>query len=193
MIKVIAFDFADVIVEGPVSGWLKKNRSENTKADWHEYKQKAHLWDTGQMDSKAVYEFLSKLTGIDEEAIWKELYETAHLNVELVELIKRLKPSYKIAIFSNYISEQLKKLLVHHKIDKLFDEVIVSSEHGVKKPDPKFFEALVTKAGVNKDEIFFTDDNLDNIEAASTFGIKAYRFTTVGKLIEDLQKEGINV
>ncbi len=192
MIKVIAFDYADVIAEGPMSKWIK----ENVKLDKEkliEYKQHVHKWDLGEMELKKVYGILSELTGIPQELIWEKFYEKSLPNNELITLIKQLKKRYKIIIFSNYIGELLRKLLNHYGITDLFDEIIISSEHKLKKPDIKFFEVLVKKSGVNKKEILFTDDRTDNVDASNAFGIKAFIFTNTKHLIKDLQNEGVKI
>lgn len=192
MIKVIAFDFAEVIAEGPMSKWVRENLHHD-KNKLLEYKKMAHQWDIGKMTLEEVYKFLGEITGIAPDKIWKEFYLKSKPDYKVIDLIKRLKNNYKIVIFSNYISEQLRKLLVHYKIDDLFDEVIISSEHGIKKPDSKFFEILVKKTKVNKNEIIFTDDKPENIEAANAFGIKSFVFTNTENLIKDLQKEDIHL
>jgi HAD superfamily hydrolase (TIGR01509 family) len=192
VIKVIAFDYAEVIAEGPMSKWVRANLEADSKL-LVEYKKSAHKWDLGEMTLSEVYEILGKYTSIPPEMIWKNFYEKSKPNLELISLIKILKKRYKIILFSNFISEMLRKLLNHYEITELFDEIIISSEHKLKKPDPKFFEVLIKKSGVKKNEIIFTDDKITTVIAANGLGIKSFVFTNTETFIDDLKKEGITV
>jgi epoxide hydrolase-like predicted phosphatase len=190
MIKVIAFDYAQVVAEGPMSKWIK----DNPDLDPYEisaYKDKSHLWDVGKMTPDEINQALSDITNIAPQLLWKQFYDNTSVNTEIIELIKQLKPNYKIVLFSNFIGERLRKLLDKFEITQLFDEIIISSECGLKKPDPKFYDLLVQKAGVEKEEIFFTDDSKVNVDAANLYGIKAYQFINYEQLVSDLQTEGV--
>lgn len=192
MIKVIAFDYAGVIIPGPMTQWVKNNLQENDEK-WKIYNESARKWDLGQMSLDEVYKILSDITGIPADQIWDNFYLKADLNKDVVEIIKRLKRNYKVFLFSNFISELIRKLLDNHNITDYFDEIIISSEYKMKKPDPKFFELLLRTTGVKKNEILFVDDRKDNIEAAREFGIKAINFVDAKKLVKDLRENGIHI
>ena len=73
----------------------------------------------------------------------------------------------------------------------LFDDIIVSGEEGVAKPDPEIFEILRNRVGPPLASCIFIDDNLDNIEAAVAAGLDAILFTDAGHLREDLLVRGL--
>jgi len=192
MIKVIAFDYAEVVAQGPLTTWLRKNLQpddERIKA----FEEHARDWDLGVIALSEVDKILSRLTGIVPEKIWEEFYEMSLPNLDTINLIKELKKKYKIVLFSNFVGELLRKLLNHYGITDLFDEIIISSEHKMLKPDPNFFELLVTKSGVKKTEIIFTDDRKENVDASNVFGIKAIQFENAEQLIKDLQTAGVKI
>lgn len=192
MIKAIVFDYTGVItVTGPVGDWLKKNLDKKDEKHLL-YKEHAHKWDTGEYSLDQLYDTLSDLTGVSSNKIWDTFFKTQTLNKELISLIVKLKKLYKIILFSNHEATLLKKLLTHHKINHLFDEVIISSEHKMKKPDPNFFKLLVKKSGVNKNEMVFIDDHIYNVDASNKLGIKSLHFQNFQKLRDDLKKIGVN-
>ena len=43
---------------------------------------------------------------------------------------------------------------------------------GAAKPDPRYFTAVLSLAGVSADEALFVDDNAENIAAARALGIR---------------------
>lgn len=190
MIKAIVFDYAGVITPGPMTSWIKENLKETDKK-YKLYKTSGDKWDLGLVPKEKVLNILSEVTGVAPNEIWEKIYLKPKLNSELISFIKALRQSYKIYIFSNFISEFLKKLLEKDNILGLFDEVIVSSDYGMKKPDPTFFKLLVSKTGVLKNEILFTDDAIKNVRGANKYGIKSILYTDNKTLIKDFRNLGI--
>lgn len=73
----------------------------------------------------------------------------------------------------------------------LFEDIIVSGQEGVAKPDSKIFEILQERIGHSLDGCIFIDDGLPNIEAAGAAGLDAILFTDTGHLREDLAVRGL--
>jgi 2-haloacid dehalogenase len=76
---------------------------------------------------------------------------------------------------------------------ELFEDIIVSGEEGVAKPDPEIFEVLEERvrhrAGL--DDCIFIDDSPANVAAAAETGIDAVHFTGADHLREDLIARGM--
>ena len=60
--------------------------------------------------------------------------------------------------------------------DSIFEPMIISSEIGVAKPDPRFFEVAVERIGVPAEQVLFVDDVLANVEGARSVGLVAEQF-----------------
>src|SRR5665811_1848210 len=73
----------------------------------------------------------------------------------------------------------------------LFEDIIVSGQEGVAKPDPEIFAILRKRIGHSLDGCIFIDDNPANIEAAGEAGLDAILFTDTGHLREDLMVRGL--
>jgi HAD superfamily hydrolase (TIGR01509 family) len=78
-----------------------------------------------------------------------------------------------------------------HGIAGLFDEIIISSEVGIIKPELPIFNLAVEKIGVPAAEIIFIDDRDYNVVAAETVGVKSILYKDLASLKEDLQKLGV--
>jgi 2-haloacid dehalogenase len=74
---------------------------------------------------------------------------------------------------------------------ELFEDIIVSGEEGVAKPDPKIFEILHQRIGHALGSCIFIDDSMANIAAAREAGLNAILFTDTGHLREDLSVRGL--
>ena len=72
-------------------------------------------------------------------------------------------------------------------VAELFDVVVDSSELGVRKPDPRIYEATLTALGVAPEAAVFIDDLEINCEAAAALGMRAVWFQHTDQAIADVE------
>jgi epoxide hydrolase-like predicted phosphatase len=58
----------------------------------------------------------------------------------------------------------------------VFDVVIFSAEVRLAKPDPRIYQLMLDKLGVQAAEAIFIDDFQENIDAAQALGIHGVHF-----------------
>ncbi len=58
-------------------------------------------------------------------------------------------------------------------LDELFDDVVDSSEVGLRKPDPRIYALAVERLGVAPGEALFVDDAPGNVRGARAAGLEA--------------------
>jgi 2-haloacid dehalogenase len=107
-----------------------------------------------------------------------------------VDIFKALKESgrYKIYALSNWSAETFE--IAQRKFEFLnwFDGMVVSGLEKIRKPDPAFYNLLLTRYQVKPEEAVFIDDNYRNILAAESLGIKSIHFTSAEELSGALKK-----
>ena len=78
-----------------------------------------------------------------------------------------------------------------------FDRRFISGHMGVIKPEARIYEMVEEATGLSGQQIFFTDDRIDNLEAAAARGWQTYRFADPGSgpagLAEALRCAGLPV
>lgn len=95
-----------------------------------------------------------------------------------IEIIKKLKSKFKIALFSN--TNQIHYDYFHHICEPLlneFDFVYFSHKIGYKKPDPDSYRYVLTTSKFYPEETLFIDDSIENIQAAFELGINTLHYT----------------
>jgi putative hydrolase of the HAD superfamily len=82
----------------------------------------------------------------------------------------------------------MREYLVGQKIDDAFDQLIISAEVGIMKPDARIYQLALEKLGVAPAEAVFVDDFAVNIEGARAVGMYAIQFTRPDQTVEELKK-----
>ncbi|AUX95287.1 glucose-1-phosphatase [Mixta gaviniae] len=63
------------------------------------------------------------------------------------------------------------------EVQQAADKLYLSQEMGMRKPEARIYQRVLTEEGFSADQAIFFDDNLDNIEAARQLGITAVHVT----------------
>lgn len=192
MIKAIVFDFAGVISNHPLRHWLEKHMPDDKKLE-EEYHRITNKWDLGEINYNESLNLISKITAIPREEVYDEIFKPVVFKKEIVNLINSLKRHYKIVIFSNNQKDFLIQMISDKGHSKLFDEIIVSSDHKITKPNPKFYQKMLAIIGAKADEVIFVDDKKENVDAGNSLKITSFLFTNLERLKKDLKSKGVNV
>jgi len=75
----------------------------------------------------------------------------------------------------------------------LFEDIVVSGEEKLAKPDPRIFELLALRTGVPPEACVFVDDKAENVEAARVAGMDGIVFVDDGSLRAQLRDRGLPV
>ncbi len=120
--------------------------------------------------------------------LWNSILEP---NEAINPIVRQLKGRYRLAIGSNTDDPHFKRSYEIQPATLEFDDVLVSYELGVCKPDPEFFKRGLAKLGVEPEECLFIDDLEANVEAARSLGITGIRFESAEQLEQRLKGLGI--
>ncbi len=82
----------------------------------------------------------------------------------------------QVAVITNDSSVWANKLRKRHSLNGLIDPWIVSGSVGVRKPDRPLFEVLRRLTEKPPGQILVVDDQLDNLDAAESFGFQTAWF-----------------
>lgn len=190
MIKNIVLDVGGVILDDSA---FSKTVENVDKTKLKENKVSFSKCLLGKME---VFEFVDILRSLGKEyedyasVLSPENYEK-NLPVinETVELIHKLKErGYKLYIFSNITQPTLEYLNKKVDIENLVDDMVCSHIEHLMKPDVKFYERLIQKLNLNKNETIFFDDKLKNVKVGNSVGIKSVQFNSISDILKSLEK-----
>lgn len=84
----------------------------------------------------------------------------------------------RVFALTNWSSETFPIAIERYTFLSLFEDIIVSGEEKVKKPDRKIFEILIGRTGLSPARTLFIDDSARNVRAAEKMGFRVIQFTS---------------
>ena len=95
------------------------------------------------------------------------------LNEKLMNFIRKEKQNgSKIAVLSNVAQYSFDQFFSEEEQAELFDELVLSGNEGVSKPDARIFEIACERLGENPENCVFVDDSPENVLAAEKLGMR---------------------
>ena len=73
----------------------------------------------------------------------------------------------------------------------LFEGIVISGDEKIKKPDPRLYQVLIDRYGIQPVKSIFIDDTNINVEAAADLGFQTIHFLSANQLQDELQKLGL--
>jgi glucose-1-phosphatase len=184
--RVLLFDLGGVLIdidfERVFEAWAR-----HSTLRLHEIRQR-FMDDTayerherGEMDGASYLSHLGGLLEIHapEQAVrdgWNSVFVGEISDtVALVRAARRGLPCFAFTN-TNRIHQQAWSA-AYPAVVSLFDEIFVSSELGLRKPERRSFAAVAQRIGVQPAEILFFDDMRQNVEGARSLGMRAVQVT----------------
>jgi putative hydrolase of the HAD superfamily len=72
-------------------------------------------------------------------------------------------------------------------LEELFEEVVISGEVGMRKPDADAYLHTAERLGLRPEQCVFVDDHDDNVEAAARVGMRTVHHQETSRTIEELE------
>ncbi len=104
-----------------------------------------------------------------------------------VEILHRLKGiGYPLYGLSNWSTETYPRAKHKYPFFNLFDEVILSGDVKLNKPDPAIFQLTLDRINHNPEECLLIDDSPVNIASARDLGFATVQFHSSQQLEQEL-------
>jgi putative hydrolase of the HAD superfamily len=176
-VTTLIFDFYGVFLSDPYDAWLHRHNLTRT-GDYDEFAKKL---DSGAIDHEEFFALLAGRSNESLETVRAAFTDHEPLNAQLIHLIRSSLTSYSIGLISNG-SQKVRTLLNEAGITDIFDQITLSSEVGMIKPQPGIFTASFEALGATAEEVIYIDDREENLFAARELGAQTIQFTSVEAL-----------
>ena len=117
---------------------------------------------------------------------WEEMLgESIEGTVKIFNRLREM-PHLKLYALTNWSHETFPVALDRFEFLHRFDGILVSGEEKTRKPFPEMYQLLFDRFTINPERAVFIDDNLRNIKAGESFGLKAIHFLNPEQLNNEL-------
>lgn len=198
MIDTIIFDFGGVLVDWNPRYVYRNYFGDDEKTEWFLANICTDEWNIEQDRGRNLQEATEMLAGQfpdweKEIRMYYDEWSTMLRDAihETVEILYELKEKYKMYGLTNWSAETFPVALKRFEFFQVFEGILVSGEEKLIKPDPRIFELMMEKFGLNPEKCLFIDDNVNNVLASRSFGIKTIHFQNPQDLRTRLKELGI--
>ena len=133
--------------------------------------------DLGQINLDELFDRMAAEFEADRDDVIADWNNLIKLNEDIVPIIKKIKETADVALLSNAPLGFVEKLFTEHCLTPLFDEMVISCNISMAKPDPEIYRYCVSRFNRAYDEIYMIDDNTANLAAAESTGLIPIHFT----------------
>ncbi len=201
MTKAIIFDAGNVIVRFDNSIFLDKivRHTDKSVSELHKiiYRKSGPflLYETGLIGFDEFYGSIVSDCGLkmSKRKFLQAFTDIFHCISQSVELIKALKPRYKLGLISNTNELHFKYAIKSLSVFSLFDSITLSFQVKAMKPEAAIYQHAMEKLGLQAGECLFIDDTAENVRAAEMLGMKGIIYTSPNRLCRDLKQHGIRM
>ncbi len=182
MIDTIIFDFGDIFIDLDKAACSREFAAIGLTEMDGEIEELNHRFEVGEIDELAFLEgFQKKIPHADILEIrkaWNALIGDFPLH--RLEFLQMLSGKYRLFLLTNTDSIHIDRF--EHKVGmtfardfyQCFEKVYYSYEMGMRKPDPKLFETIMSRHGLDPEKTLFVDDKKENTDSAAALGLRTW-------------------
>ena len=116
-----------------------------------------------------------------------EFWSGDQIDMDLIRFIRAHRTGTKMGLLSNGWPSTRRFLNEQWHIADIFDDMIISAEVGLAKPDRRIYQLALDRLGVEPEHTIFVDDIDDNIQGARELGIHGIHFQDPQTVLEELK------
>lgn len=199
----IIFDLGGVLIDwNPEYVYLEVFNGDRQKMQWFFDNICTHDWnenqDAGYPMAKATEErvalfpeheeLIRMFYGRWDDMLGDSIPETVNILEHLVN-----SSNFTIVALTNWSHETFPKALKKFDFLQWFEGIVVSGEEKTRKPFHDIYQITLSRYNLDPQRTLFIDDNLRNVEAAKSIGIKGIHFKSPQKLIDQLKPFNIDI
>jgi len=122
------------------------------------------------------------------KSLVEEFFAKDEIDISLMDYIRKLHRSYKTGLLSNAFDDLRQIITERWHFEDAFDDMVISAEVGMVKPDVRIFQLAVEQLGVEPGQVVFVDDMQRNIEGAKQVGLMSIHFQDPQQVRLDLEQ-----
>lgn len=149
----------------------------------------SHKASIGEASTEDIWRSVTEQLGLSpeerEDLEW-DYWAGDRVDQELMTFIRSLRPDFKTGLISNAWPDLREAMEQLWHIADAFDEIVISAEVGIVKPDARIYHLALDRLGVEPEQAIFVDDFPENVAGAKNVGIHAIRFQSTDQVLSEI-------
>jgi putative hydrolase of the HAD superfamily len=202
MIEAVIWDFGGVLTTSPFEAFARFERERRLPADIIRRTNAAnHLENAWAKFERAEVdvETFDRLFAEESKALGAEVRGRdvlpllqGDLRPEMVEALRRIKAACKTGCITNNLPANAMgstsgRSLYVAEVMVLFDHVIESAKIGLRKPDPRIYQMMLERLGVDPGKCVYLDDLGVNLKPAREMGMTTIKVVSAPQALAELE------
>jgi epoxide hydrolase-like predicted phosphatase len=187
MVKAVIFDCFGVIITDALHAVLNELDEDKPEAR-AEIMNLVHAANVGMMSVDDMTDQITTYLKITPAEWRSRLSEGEVRDEKVLAWIRSLRNEYKTALLSNVGRGGILQRFSEQELNALFDEVVVSGDVGVMKPDSQIYEMTAGRLGVIPEECVFIDDREGHLDGARRVGMQTILFENYAQAKADFAR-----
>ncbi|MBC8335848.1 MAG: HAD family phosphatase [Anaerolineales bacterium] len=193
-IKAVIFDLGGVLVRtedrAPRTKLGLRFGKSYAEMDRVVFNKSSYRASIGEITSREHWQFVMHSLDLPEseiESFYDQFFGGDVVDYEIIKTITALRPQYTTALLSNAWDDLRQLMVKKWKIESAFNQIFISAEIGIAKPDERIYKFTLEKLGIAPEEAVFVDDFIENIEAARVLGMHGIHFKEPDAAMRELR------
>jgi putative hydrolase of the HAD superfamily len=202
MLKAVIWDFGGVLTSSPFEAFARFEIERGLPADIIRRTNASNHWENAwarferaELDLEAFDQlFAAEARALGAEVRGKDVLPllSGNLRPEMVEALRRVKTRFKTGCITNNLPANVigsmgGRSLYIAEVMALFDHVVESAKIGLRKPDPRIYQMMVTALGVDPKHCVYLDDLGVNLKPAREMGMTTIKVVNAPQAIAELE------
>lgn len=128
-----------------------------------------------------------RLSPDERQRVSNQFFGGDQIDWQIVGLLRGLRGKYKVGLISN-AWDGLRAFIHQNKFEDAFDEMIISAEVRMAKPNADIYNHALGMFKVRPEESLFVDDFEHNISACNAIGMKGVHFRSAEQALADVKR-----
>jgi putative hydrolase of the HAD superfamily len=177
--KTLLFDMYGVIIKESKGNFTPYVYERFPNTDKQYYRTLYEKASRGEITSD---DFFTTLGFTDPEAAKRDYIEN-HLTLDegFIPFAEQHQSKYRFVLLSNDVLAWSEYIRDYYGVRRYFDDVILSANTGICKPDCKIFEIALKRLGVEPTDCIFIDNSVKNLRSAQSLGLDTILFNRDGE------------
>jgi len=127
-------------------------------------------------DVLSAFRDAHQLTADDMRLLWQDFWTPEAVNLRLLGVLSKLRPSVRIIVCSNFWSNWREIIIDRFDLAHVYDDIVVSADVGFVKPDARLFSLISEVYECPIHEIALLDDLASVVNGARRVGVNAIHY-----------------